>query len=210
MWTEGSSKNFEQPTPGTKIARCVKVIDIGTQESEWEGIASYKRQNIIAWELPNDLLKDGEYAGQPFLVSKFYTASLGEKANLRKDLVNWRGRDFTKEELKGFDPKNVLGKSCMLSVTLNEKGKAKVTGVIALPKGMEVPSQFNPSVYFMLDEKNFDQAGFDVLSDGYKKMIMNSSEWVRMQKKDHAGFEGFKDDSEQVLHGGIDDDLIPF
>jgi hypothetical protein len=59
-------------------------------------------------------------AGKPFTVSKFYTASLGEKANLRADLKNWRGRDFTDEELAGFEAKNILGKPCMLSVVETE------------------------------------------------------------------------------------------
>ena len=140
--------NFEQAPAGTHLGRCIKLIDLGTQEGEYQGQATFKRQIIIGWELPSELMQNGEYAGQPFTVSKFYTASLSEKANLRKDLENWRGRAFTDEELRGFDMKNILGKPCMLSIVLNEKNNARVGGVMAAPKGMSLPETSSQVTYF--------------------------------------------------------------
>lgn len=176
-WADNGGGDFEQPPVGTHIARCVKIIDIGTQKSEYQGQANVRRQCIIGWELPNEKMTEGEKAGKPFVVSKFYTASLGEKANLRKDLANWRGRDFTEQELHGFESKNILGKPCMLSLTQNEKGKVRVTGVMALPRGTEVPEQINPTLYFSLESDEFNPAIFDALSDGYKKLITASPEY---------------------------------
>src|SRR5688572_12525808 len=132
QFKDSGGGDFEQPPIGTHVARCVKMIDIGTQKGEYQGKATYKRQVIIGWELPNELMTTGEFAGKPFGVSKFYTASLSEKANLRADLKNWRGRDFTEEELAGFDAKNILEKPCMLSLTESDKGRIRVTGVMAL------------------------------------------------------------------------------
>lgn len=175
QWKDHGGGEFEQPPIGTHPARCVTIIDIGTQKSEYQGQANIRRQCIIGWELPNELMTEGDYAGKPFKVSKFYTASLSEKANLRKDLANWRGRDFTEQELAGFDSKNILGKCCMLSLTANDKNKIRVTGVMALPKGMKVPDQVNPTLFFSLDE--YDPAVFEKLSDGYKKLIMASPEY---------------------------------
>lgn len=172
-----SGKEFEQPPVGTHAARCVKVIDIGTQQGEYQGKKTFKRQVIIGWELPNEFMTEGDHAGKPFTVSRFYTASLSEKANLRADLANWRGRDFTKEELAGFDAKNILGTPCMLSLTLNDKNKVRVTGVMALPKGMPVPKAINPLVYFSLEPDEYDDGIFQNLSDGYKKMIVESPEY---------------------------------
>lgn len=182
-WADNGGGDFEQPPIGTHVARCVKIIDIGTQKGEYQGKATIKRQCIIGWELPNELMSEGDYAGKPFVVSKFYTASLGEKANLRKDLANWRGRDFTESELGGFEAKNILGKACMLSLTTNDKGKTRVTGVMALAKGMDVPAQSTPTVYFSLDE--FNQAAFDALSDGYKKMIQVSPEYKALTSPEY-------------------------
>lgn len=184
-WKDSGGTDFEQPPIGTHVARCIKLIDIGTQQGEYQGKATYRRQVIIGWELPNELMSEGEHAGKPFTVSKFYTASLGEKANLRADLKNWRGRDFTDEELAGFEAKNILGKPCMLSVTLNDKGKARVTGVMALPKGTPVPDQFNESLFFSLEHADFKPEVFDALSEGYKKMIRVSPEYMELTKPEH-------------------------
>src|ERR1700685_4504260 len=101
-WPDTRGGDFEQPPIGTHMARCVRVIDIGTQRGEYQGKVNIRRQCIIAWELPTELMSEGDSAGKPFIVSRFYTASLGKKANLRADLQNWRGREFTEEELSGF------------------------------------------------------------------------------------------------------------
>jgi len=174
-WQSSGGGDYEQPPVGTHVARCIKIIDIGTQRGEYQGKATSKRQCIIGWELPTELMTEGEHAGKPFYVSKFYTASLGEKANLRKDLENWRGRAFSDQELGGFESRNILGKPCMLSLTTNDKGKVRVTGVMAAPKGMSIPEQINPSTYFSLDE--FDPQAFEALSDGIKKMVAASPEY---------------------------------
>lgn len=174
-WQDNGGGDFEQPPVGSFAGRCVRVIDIGTQRGEYQGKATSKRQCIIGWELPSELMTEGELAGKPFVVSKFYTASLNEKASLRKDLENWRGRAFTDQELGGFESKNIIGKLCMLSLTANDKGKTRVTGVMAMPKGMVVKDQAVPDVYFSLDE--FSPDIFETLSDGIKKMITASPEY---------------------------------
>jgi hypothetical protein len=186
--------DFEQPPIGTHVARCVKIIDIGTQKSEYQGKVNIRRQCIIGFELPTELMSEGEYAGKPFTVSRFYTASLGEKANLRKDLANWRGRDFTEQELEGFDSKNILDKCCMVSLTENDKNKVRITGIMALPKGMQVPARMNDLVYFSLDE--FNQATFDKLSDGYKKLIQASPEYQAVTNPQSQPRRSFEEEME--------------
>lgn len=169
--SDAGGGDFEQAPAGSHIARCVKLTDLGTQEGEYEGVKNVRNQILCAWELPNELMDDGK----PFLVSKFYTNSLGVKATLHRHLVSWRGREFTPEELAKFDLQNVLGTPCMLSVVHSEKGKAKVDAVMKLPKGMECPPQVNPSEAFWLAE--FDQAKFDAISKGIAAIIMKSPEY---------------------------------
>jgi len=183
----------------------VKVIDIGTQQGEYEGKINHRRQVIIGWELPNELMTDGEYAGKPFAVNKWYTQSLGEKANLRKDLTNWRGKEFTAEELAGFDAKNIIGKPCMLSLTENEKKKVRVTGVMALPKGMTVPLQVNPTIYLSLEEGEYDASVYNALSDKMRAMIALSPEW-HDQQKPRGHFDTMPDSPVDE----DDDESIPF
>lgn len=173
--------SFEQAPAGTHVARCYKLIDLGTTLQEFQGESRKRHQILIGWELPNELMQTGEYAGQPFTASAFYTLSLHEKSNLRHILKNWRGRDFTEAELKGFDLKNILGAPCMLSVTHNEKGRAEVGGVIALPKGTHVPEAVNPPVYFSFDA--FDQATFDAFSDKMQALIAKADEFQALKNK---------------------------
>ena len=185
-WSDTGEGGFEQPPTGTHLGICVHVIDIGTQRSEYQGQANIRRQCIIGWELPNELMTGEKTSGKPFLVSRFYTASLNEKSNLRADLRNWRGRDFTESELDGFESKNILGKSCMLSITPNDKGKSKITGVMALPKGTQVPTPQYELVFFSLDGQEFDHRVFDGLSDGIKKIIQRSPEYERLTRQTPA------------------------
>lgn len=186
QWSDSGGGDFEQPPVGTHVARCVKMIDIGTQRGEYQGKPTARRQVIIGWELPNELMTEGEYAGKPFAVSKFYTQSLGEKANLRKDLTNWRGRQFTEAELSGFDAKNILGVTCMLSLTENEKQRVRVTGVMALPRGTPVPPQINPTVYLSLDPDEFKESVFLNLSEKMQAMIKLSPEYAALYEKPMA------------------------
>lgn len=177
QWKGSDSSNFQQPPAGTHLAVCIKIIDIGTQEGEYQGRVTKRRQVIIGWELPTEIMAEGASAGKPFVISKFYTASLHEKSNLRVDLKNWRGRDFTAQELAGFNAQNILGKACLLSLTENDQGKVRVTGVMAPGRGIRVPPQHNPSVFFSLDPEEFDAKIFEMLSDGIKKLIMASPEY---------------------------------
>lgn len=178
--TDSGSGDFVQAPIGNHVARCIKLIDIGTQEGEYAGKPTYRRQIVVMWELPNETFQNKDGQDAPFVVSKWYTASLSEKANLRADLVNWRGREFTSEELMGFESKNILDKPCMVQVTHSEKGKAKVTGVSSIPKGLEVPARVNELVYFSLEKDEFSQAVFDNLGDFFQGKIKTTPEWASL------------------------------
>lgn len=170
--------DFEQPPVGIHVARSIRLIDIGTQKSEYQGTVSFKRQFILWWELSNEMLSQGNYAGQPFLVKKYYTASLSEKSNLRKDLVSWRGREFTADELGGFDPRNILDKPCMVQI-IEKDGKHRVASVTGVPKGTQVPPAFNAIQYFSLDD--YDHNLFMSLSDRMQELIKKSPEYQNIK-----------------------------
>ncbi len=100
-WSSEGGTEFEQAPTGAQVGRCCKLIDIGTQTGEWQGKPTHKRQVIITWELPKCLMSEGEYAGQPFTISKFYTASLSEKAKIPQEIVARRGLEFCPPEKAG-------------------------------------------------------------------------------------------------------------
>lgn len=175
MASEGDSKPRQQPPAGTHSARCYSVIDLGTQESQFGA----RHKVRLTWELPEEKAvfkeEDGE---QPFVISKEYTLSLFEKANLRQDLESWRGKEFTEDERKGFDIFTLLGVPCLLTVvhkTVGDKTYANVTSASKLPKSMTCPKQINPSVQFEIDEGR--SATFKELPEWLQKKIEASEEW---------------------------------
>lgn len=142
---------------GTYPAVCIGIIDIGEHEnSMYDNTA---RKVIIMWELPGETIEnDGKIESR--VISETYTASLGEKANLRKMLDGWRGRPFTQEELKGFDLRNILGVPCLLGTVVKEKNGggqfAKIGTVSKLPKGFPAPMARNAQIIFDLDDPTHD------------------------------------------------------
>lgn len=126
--------DFESVPTGMQQAVCAMVCDIGTHVGEYQGKRTERHQVIVIWELA-EKKTEGQWAGEPFYLSKFYTLSLGKDANLRKDLESWRGKPFTAEELQGFDLDQLIGANCLLNV-IEDKEKAKISAISPLVKGM--------------------------------------------------------------------------
>jgi len=165
MLVKETGSDFKPCPDGTHLARCCAVIALGTQP---QTNPSFKEtfKTLLVWELPNELMENGE----PFTVSKEYTASLSEKATLRHHLQGWRGKPFSGQELKGFALENVLNVPCMVTVAHEQnraqKVYAKVVGVAAPLKGTSVPELKRKVVHYELDHGE---------NDVYKAL----PEWVR-------------------------------
>ena len=123
------------------LARCYRIVDLGTQKTEYLGQVKYLHKIMVAWELHGtddngQPIKMND--GRPFSIFKNYTLSWSEKANLRLDLQSWRGKPFTPEEMRRFDLKNILGAWCMLNI-IEEPSKtgnkiySNVDGVTPVP-----------------------------------------------------------------------------
>lgn len=176
--TEGNGKPFEKHPAGTPVATLIRIIDMGTQEINWQGAAKLSHKIRFVWE-SSELMADG----RPFLVQREFTASLNSKGNLRPFLEGWRGRSFTDEELAGFDPKVLIGMPCLLSLV--EDGEyTNVNAAMRLPKGMEAPKIVNETFLFSLAE--FDINVFNKLSDKMKEKIMKSPEYQSINVEGHV------------------------
>lgn len=105
--------NAYAPAPeGEHNAVCVDATDIELKDTPWGKKPKFR----LVWEL--DCKMDD---GRPFVVGKTYTASLDQKATLRKDLKTWRGRDFTADEAKAFDTERLIGAPCRVIVAHAER-----------------------------------------------------------------------------------------
>ena len=196
---------FELVPEDQHVARCVRVIDIGTQSSDY----GPKHQCIICWELPEQMQTfDAEVGPEPCLMSKFYTLSLSEKSNLRGMLESWRGRSFTEEELEGFDLKNLVGVACLLQVIhkLNAKKelRAEIGNVAKLPKGMQCPKQILPSLIFELDASG--QREFDLIPAWQQEKVKAAAEY----KSFLARLAGVPAESADGVQGEPFSDEVPF
>ena len=115
---EVTGSNIEKLENGVYTAISSMMIDLGIQINE--KFANKQRKFIVIW---NIIGEDVEINGEklPRTISKEYGYGLGEKSNLRRDLQAWRGKPFSKEELQGFDLKNILNKPCQLQIIKEEK-----------------------------------------------------------------------------------------
>ena len=210
---EGESSFTPVPT-GMHLARCYRVVDLGTQKSEYLGTIKYLSKVMLQFEVHGED-ENGRpmltAKGEPMTISKNFTLSLAEKATLRKDLQTWRGREFTAEELRGFELKNVLGAWAMISVikTTGNNGKeyTNIAGIMQVPpqiKKAGLPDGHNKLGIFSIDEADMEM--FDTFSDGLKAKIQASPEWQARNGGQPSKGENAKPSS------GFDDmdDDIPF
>lgn len=170
--------NSYQPCPaGSYLARCVQLIDMGTQTSTFDGETKRAKKVLVAWEILDSEVRKED--GSPFVLAKRFTQSLHEKAALRKELTSWRGRDFTPGELRGFELRAVLGKDAFVSVVQVAKDGKVFTNIAAVmkpPKGM-VPQVASDEPLLHWDMGAPDWTVFGQLSSKLQEQISASPEY---------------------------------
>lgn len=179
---KGEAFEKELIEAGNYVARCYRMVEIGTVEEEFLGVKKNMHKVRIGWELPTELkVFNPEKGEQPCVIDKEYTLSLADKANLRKDLQSWRGKAFTEEEAEAFDITRLLGVPCMLNI-IHVQGKKDPTktyqaigSVSPMPKGLICPPQFNET--FVFDFENFDELKYNGLPDFIKEQIVKTPEY---------------------------------
>lgn len=194
---------------GIHVAWCCAIYDLGTHYNEKFDKTS--RRVLIMWEIPSERIeieRDGKMVNLPRVVSKRYTQSLHEKSNLRKDLESWRGKEFTADELRGFDLKNVLGAACQLQVIHKKSGDGKkiyayVSNILPLGKGQERPAGESDQRFFSFEDG--DEEIPENTPDWIAEIIKESDEWKAKSESDMV-------DASTIPPEGDDDfdDQIPF
>lgn len=183
--------NGNAPTveAGLYPAVCYGLIDIGTQENEYQGKVMYQRKAILKFELLDEFDNDDKR----IVLTQIYNMSLNEKSKFRQHLRNWRGKDFTEEELNCFEPKNVMGSNVILNVIVNDRGRAVIDGTAkykseAVASGRDVE-------YFSFDDMQKGDVIPDFISEGILNLLQKSKEWDTI--------------SHETKHNEVEDD-VPF
>ena len=210
----GGGREFKIVPAGTHLARLYRIVDLGTQTTDFQGEVKVQRKVMFAWEIHGEeddgsplLTEDGK----PMAIFKNYTLSWNEAATLRKDLQAWRGTPWTDKEAARFDLKNVLGQWCMLNV-IHKPGKtegklfANVAGISPVPSFLRkqgLPEGHNELQLFRLGDP--DWALFETFSKGLKAKIEASPEYKSMANTGASGngktktsFDDMKDDLDDL------------
>jgi len=190
---EGATSSITPIEEGTYPAICYSIIDLGIQINETFNNES--RKIILSWEVCGEFV---EFEGEPRprVISKTYTLSLNEKSNLRKDLVSWRGCEFTAEELEGFELRNILKAPCLINVVHTKKESkiyTNVSGVMKLPKGMKVPELINEAIEFDIEESPIE------MIDTFPKFIQDTIRKSKMYLSRLDPLDDFEEDEEAIL-----------
>jgi hypothetical protein len=184
------------------LARCYRIIDLGTQKKVWQGTESFKRQIMMQFEIHgeddegNPIVTD---KGDPMSISKNYTLSLHENARLSIDLESWRGAAFTADERRGFDLERILGAWAMVNVAKSKGDDGKeytniinINSVPAAIKKAGLPEAFNEAYLFSLDKPNMIL--FETFGDKLKDKIKSSPEWQSKNGKPQQSNEDYQND----------------
>jgi hypothetical protein len=122
MKLKANNSTFEPCPEFTGKAVCVDVTPLRKQQSQFGERDVFK----VVFEV--DRAKDD--GGHYCVWSRNFTPSLNEKANFRRFLRGWFGRDLTASELAGFDTESLIGKPAHV-VVVHEHREGQVYANIA-------------------------------------------------------------------------------
>lgn len=203
LYAKQEGSNIEPIPADTYHAICYGVVDLGHQINLMFGNSQHKI--CLLFELP-DLtidIKDGKTVRRT--ISKIYTMSLNEKSNLYKDLISWRGQEFTDEELDGFDVFVLAGINCLLTIVNTTKGKKTYSNIGSISKLMKSMPKMKPENELIK---------YSIQDDGLNNVPESLPQWIKdtIKKSEEAGAgEPEPVDDMSYDYGPVaDDSEIPF
>lgn len=155
-FAEGGEKRARTLVPeGTHLAICNQVVDIGVQP----GTGAFKpsRKVVLRFEVPSERInyrRDDQDMEGPLVINRKDTASMNEKANLRKFVEGMLGKKFKAGEASQFDVTTLLGKACLITVvhaTQGENTYANIQSASPLLKGMKADKAERPLLAYDTD-----------------------------------------------------------
>lgn len=123
MKIKTNDSKFEACPEFTGKAVCVDSTPLRRQQSQFGERDVFK----VVFEVDMDREDGGHYC----VWSRNFTPSLNEKANFRKFLRGWFGRDLTKEEMADFDTESLIGKPAQLVVVHEHKDGETYANIVA-------------------------------------------------------------------------------
>ncbi len=201
---------------GNYPATLYKIVYMGTVDGEYKGEKTSAYKVNLTWELPTEMKEWKEGEGEkPVVVSKMYTLSMNNKANLRAIVEGMVG-GMTDSEAIDFDIDNLLGKTCLLNISygVSETGKEKQNvSTSKLIKGMEAPKPFNKQIIVSYD--NWNEEAYQSLPQFMRDEMAKTLEYQVMKgtytPTVGSGYQGHVHDSSiDYTAGEVNAKDIPF
>ncbi len=134
---KGSKSSFTPHPEGQYLAQCVDTIDMGEKVEQYQGQPPKIVHKCVL------VFRTGEKneQGQPLDIGKEFTVSMGDKANLRKALEQWRGKKYTEKDITEGVPLHKLANQWAL-ITVEHKISGggntygNINAIVGVPKQM--------------------------------------------------------------------------
>lgn len=187
-----------QPIPaGQYVAKCVGMVDIGTQTVTSKQFGtSQKRQIILSFEIVSDIAGNTvrREDGQHFSINQTFTWSLHQNAALRAFLDSWRGRPFTDAEAQGFDIAKLKGQGALLQIVHNPSGDRTYANIGSIMSWAKPVQGENEEFLFSIADAGDIQNVFPKLPQWMQEKIRQAPEWAQA-----GGQQTLADVGEQVF-----------
>lgn len=123
---------------GQFVGQCVDVIDLGERVEDFAGKPKKLTPKCALVFRTGEV---NEHTGEPIDISREFTVSMGELANLRKFLESWRGKGYDADQLDDGVPLDKLcGNHGLLTVEQRAASSGRKYGniqaIVPVPKQM--------------------------------------------------------------------------
>lgn len=135
---KGSAATFTPHPEGQFPGQCVDVIDLGEKLQDYPGTKFYLAPTAALVFRTGELNENGDFID----IAREFTVSMGDRANLKKFLEQWRGKAYTREQIEEGVPLHKLtGQHALLTIAqrVSQKGRpyANITACVGIPKQMK-------------------------------------------------------------------------
>jgi hypothetical protein len=164
---EFSTNSFELLKAGMYKCVLYGIVDIGTQEVDFQGETKIKRKMYMLFE-------PIEYPERNF--AKKYTLSNHKKASLINDLTAWIGKLGD-----NFNVYSLIGRTALLNVVNTEVGDKtyqKIANICPPIDGDEKIKPQHDIIKYSIKCHGFEGERFNALPDWIKKQIQCSHEYL--------------------------------
>nr|WP_300187077.1 hypothetical protein [uncultured Agathobaculum sp.] len=162
---------------GIYMAVCVAVADIGDQYSA--KFKNIQRKILFAFDIPSETIEvNGEI--RPRQLSKRCTFTDSNRGTLIKVVNAWLNSKISERELRDMELYDFAGKPCQIRVSVREDGVHNdVEDVMALSKGMTIPTTDTPIIFYDIDEDGFSGDKWDALPQWLQDVVKKSEQYQK-------------------------------